>query len=125
LVLGKNNLAKFSFCVTIEAEGGSKMATLSEMVFDYHKKNHIVYQSEEYVYTYNDGSTIQFFIQSAEKYKALFDHEDKDWYDAYVMTKRFSVFCRTVSFPQLDWFDGKSFLSINSAINAIKRNMKE
>ena len=101
------------------------MATLSEMVFDYHKKNHIEYQSGTYSHTYSDGSTELFSIESADKEKALFDHDEKEWYEACVMTRQFSVFVHTDKMPHMNWFDERKFNSIKSAINAIKKDVKE
>jgi len=101
------------------------MSTLTGMVLDYHKKNNISYNSKVYTHIYKDGSIQDFIIESSEKEVALYDHEDKEWYDVTVMTKQFSVFVHTDMFSRLDWFDGKKFRSINSAIKAIKKDILE
>ena len=94
------------------------MTTLTEMIHDYHKKNGIEYKSLEYVHTFQDRSTITFLIDTADKDIVL-----KGW-SANVMTKQFTVTTRTDTFPRLDWFDGKTFRTIQSAIKAIQKDLK-
>ena len=96
--------------------------TYGEMVHNYHKKKSIKYQSEKYTYTFADGSKMYFLIDSADKDITLRD-ENESW-DANVMTKQFIVTTRTDTFARLEWFDGKRFNTIKSAINAIKRDLK-
>jgi len=97
------------------------MSTMVDLIFDYIKKNSIVEHSEEYIHTYLDGSTQLFTIETADKDVLLWDADDKTRYSANVPTKQFMVIVKTEIFCRLDWFDGKRFRSVRSAINAIQK----
>lgn len=74
--------------------------TMTEAVYDYHKKRGIEYRHKEYTHTFDDGSEQVFNIESEEKEVELKpDHgnmtvpvEDRrEVYTAWVMTKRLVI----------------------------------
>ena len=73
--------------------------SLTEAVYDYHKKNNLEYQEEEYTYTSKDGSTLTVNIESVEKerefrntsYRKAWCNPDEKTYTANVVTRRFQV----------------------------------
>lgn len=95
------------------------MTTLSALVAEYVKKHDIKMVNETYLYTYADGSTILFNICNGDKDILLRDMGE-DW-NANVPTKQLMVTVKTDTFPNLDWFDGRRFRTVQSAINAIKK----
>lgn len=99
------------------------MATLVDLQYQYIKKKKIKYISEEYIHTYADGSQIVFTIETADKDITLYD-EGECW-DVNVPTKQLMVTVETDTFSCLDWFDGKRFKTIKSAIRAIQKDLKK
>jgi len=97
---------------------------LSQLIDNYVKSNDIKIQSEEYVHTYADGSKETFTIETADRDITLFDKDDREWYDVNVPTKQLTVNVRTDMCPRLDWFQGKRFRTVNSAIKAIQKDVK-
>lgn len=98
------------------------MTTMVAAVHEYTKKKGIEYVSEEYVHTYKDGSQQLFYIETVEKEKDLFI--DGDWYPSLVPTKRVNVTIRGLFLSSVDWFDGRTFNSVSSAIKAIQKDLK-
>ena len=95
------------------------MTTLSALVAEYIKKHDIKTVNETYLHTYEDGSTILFNICNGDK-DILLREMGEDW-NANVPTKQLMVTVKTDTFPNLDWFDGKRFRTVQSAIKAIKK----
>jgi len=101
------------------------MSTMTSLIHDYTKKHNLTFQSVVYTHTYDDGSTEDFTIETAEKEINLYDPEDREKYSAIVPTKQFQVTINTDMFQNLDWFDGRRFRTIESAIKAIQKDVKE
>jgi hypothetical protein len=97
------------------------MATMVSIVYDYHKKHGLMYQSAVYRHLFSGDSYIDFTIETAEKEVLLRDPTDGERYSASVLTKKFRVVFKSEKFPTLDWFDGRRFNTIKSAIRAIEK----
>jgi len=99
--------------------------TLTEMIFDYHKKHGLAYKSKVYMYTYPDGSTEVFTIETAEKERELWDPIERTHYTANVFTKQYCVTTKG-SMGVFDWFYGeRRFNTVKAAIRAIDKSIQE
>ena len=97
---------------------------LTELIYNYHQKKDLKAYSEEYAQVYPDGSKNMLIIESAEKETRLYDPDEREWYQATVLTKQFVVvMCQSPDY-KLDWFDGKRFNTVKAAKNAIDKEAK-
>ena len=106
-------------------KGGAEiMSTYGELVSNYLKKHPVEMIQETYIHTYEDGSTQLFEIYNDDKYVIVYDKTDRDRYEINVPSNQLMVTVKTDTFPNLDWFDGKRFKTVKSAIKAIEKEAK-
>lgn len=96
--------------------------TCSEMAMEYHKKHNIAPVEETYTHTYSDGSQLEFLIENHEK-EVLIRDEGEMW-PVNVMTNELVVLVRGQHVHHIEWFEGRKFRTVKSAIKAIVESEK-